>query len=301
MRNKFVSFLLLVSITGCANYSKTPNPATSTPQFSISKTETPLVTITPFSRPSYELKIVNPPPLEVGLPDLIVADNGTLYLTREKGTISSYSKAILSTNTGCIVDRVTATYSPDYEYVTIAKHCIAMEDMEDVYLLHSDGIGLVRTIVGYDTYEGGTNRPIEWAPDSKSLLYFRSAGFSDAHIEIFTGIFRYDIETAERKYLAPMWGQFKWSPDGKWIAILDARSNNECKVLYLLDPQGTRLWELDSICEDVDTSTEILWQTAENSSKILVVIQKERENQNIIATKEYETENLSSYRQVPIQ
>lgn len=274
---------------------------TSTPLSSITITETPVVTLTPLSRPPYDFIVLNPPPSEIGLPELIVDDDGTLDLTKEKGTTSEYSRGILNTNSGCFVDTVTATYSPDYQYITIAKRCIANEGHESVYLVHSNGVGLVRTIVGYDGYESGTNRPIEWAPDSKSLIYFRSAGFSDAHIEVFTGIFRYDIETAEREYLAPMWGPYKWSPNGKWIAILDERSNLECKVLYLLDSQGESLWELDSICEDLGVNTELLWQSAEGSSDVLVMLQKERENQNIISTKEYETVNMASYRQVPIR
>ncbi len=98
-----------------------------------------------------------------------------------------------------------------------------------------------------------------------------------------------------------MWGPYKWSPNGKWIAILDERSNLECKVLYLLDSQGESLWELDSICEDLGVNTELLWQSAEGSSDVLVMLQKERENQNIISTKEYETVNMASYRQVPIR
>jgi hypothetical protein len=77
--------------------------------------------------------------------------------------------------------------------------------------------------------------------------------------------------------------------------------NTECQVLYLLDSQGESLWELDRVCENSDVKTEILWQRAEGSSDVLVILQKERENQNVISTKEYETVNMSSYRQVPIQ
>jgi hypothetical protein len=302
MKIQVFTFLLLFSLTGCANYSEIPSMITSTPLSSITIPETPVATLTPLPRPPYDFIVLNSPPPEIGLPELIVADDGTLDLTSEKGTSAEYSRGILNTNSGCFVRKVTASYSPDFEYIAIAKRCIGDEDYESVYLIHSDGTGLMRTVVGYDSYESGTNRPIEWAPDSKSLIYFRSPGHSDAHIEVFSGIIRYDIETAERKYLAPMWGQYKWSSDGKWIAVLDETNRRgDCQTLYLLDAHGESLYELDKVCEHSNANTEILWQKVEGSNDVLVITQKERKNQNIISREEYEIANLSSYRQVLIK
>jgi hypothetical protein len=279
MRNRFFSCLMLLALTGCANNLAVP------------------ITPTIMQDSSYQVIVLNAPPTEMELPDFF-EDSGTLYLG---GNSELHPKAIFTHESACPITDVTVTYSPDYQYVTIAKGCMASHGLNKVYLLHSDGIGLIRTITGYDSYESGTNRPIEWAPDSKSFIYYRSAGFSDAHIEVFIGIFRYEVETAERKYLAPIWGDYKWSSDGKWIAILDDTSNTECKDLYLLDSDGESLWKLDNVCEDPNAKIEMIWQKTNDSGEVLAVIQKENENQHIISMKEYETASLSSYRQVPIR
>ena len=263
----------------------------------VTETIAPVPTST--TGPTFNLRILNPPPVELGLPNLVVDNDGTLYLTEEKDTISIHSRAILSNTRGCLVDRVTASYSPDYHFIALAQRCAFSEGSQSVYLVHSDGVGLIRTIVGYDSYESGTNRDIEWAPDSKSLVYFRTPGYSDAHIEVFAGLVRYDIETAERKFLAQVWGEYRWSLDGKWIAILETNAHDGCQKLYLLDSQGEGLWEVDNICDLSSVGIEIFWQEINPSNEVLVVLQKESENQNIVFRKEYDIAKLSFDNPVP--
>src|SRR5215208_5876351 len=108
MRILFFSFLFLFPITSCAGYSEVPIGVTSTP----------------LARPPYDYIVINAPPSESGLPELIVADDGTLDLIKDKGTSSEYSRGVLDTNSGCFVAKVTASYSPDYAYIAIAKRCI---------------------------------------------------------------------------------------------------------------------------------------------------------------------------------
>jgi hypothetical protein len=289
-----------MAIAGCASSSENP-VATSTFLTSTQVTETVLPSLTSTTGPTFELRILNPPSAEKGLPDLVVGNDGTLYLTTEKDIVPNRSRPILSNTKSCLVDRVTASYSPDYQFIALAQQCAFSESSQSVYLVHSDGIGLIRTIVGYDSYESGTNRDIEWAPDSKSLVYYRTPGYSDAHIEVFAGLFRYDIETAERKFLAQAWGEYRWSLDGKWIAILETNAHDGCQKLYLLDAQGEGLWEVDNICDLSSIGIEIFWQEITPSNPVLVVLQRESENQNIVFRKEYDVAKLSFNKPVPIR
>ncbi len=110
------------------------------------------------------------------------------------------------------VQRVTQSFSregdpawsPDGKLIAFVSD---KSGRDEIWIAHEDGTGLKKL-----TESEGEKQAIQWAPDSKALMYAASDH----------KLYRYDFETARGAVIAS--GEAgniqgaRWSPDGKWVA-----------------------------------------------------------------------------------
>ena len=141
------------------------------------------------------------------------ADGYDLSPSNRRAAISVHGEIFsIATDRGDI-QRVTQSYSreidpawsPDGKWIAFVSD---KSGRDEVWMAHEDGTGLKKVSDG-----DGEKQAIQWAPDSKALIYAASDH----------KLYRYDLDMAKSTVIAS--GEAgniqgaRWSPDGKWIAF----------------------------------------------------------------------------------
>ena len=141
------------------------------------------------------------------------ADGYDLSPSNRRAAISAHGEIFsIATDRGDI-QRVTQSYSREIDpaWSPDGKWIAFMSDKsgrDEVWMAHEDGTGLKKL-----SEDDGEKQNIQWAPDSKSLIYSASDH----------KLYRYDLEVARGAVIAS--GEAgniqgaRWSPDGKWVAF----------------------------------------------------------------------------------
>jgi WD40 repeat protein len=260
------TMICLIFLCSCIPFSSEPIkplPITEMPLSAPAQTFTaiPLVVPTPL--------IINSPPIDLDVPDPTIDSSGNLRLNNIyiNGDIAHcYPGDIAEIN-----------YSPNYKNVLVLVHCL--EELNQLFLFQADGYSLLREITA-DSWEIVLGNKYSWSPNGNSIVYFRTACCTDAHVEIRTGLVRYDVRTADRKLLvASSYPESPplWSPDGQWIAFLSPEFQNyPCTSLYVVSSSGSIMWKFEKFClEKVRWSQANLSWEIENENMLLLRVEYE--------------------------
>jgi Tol biopolymer transport system component len=85
----------------------------------------------------------------------------------------------------------------------------------------------------FQTFPDSSGEPVTWAPDSAVLIYTSSTGT----------LWRADLASEQRTTLSPQQrGSAQtpaWSPDGRWVALVQQETPTAAAALWLMRPDGS--------------------------------------------------------------
>jgi Tol biopolymer transport system component len=151
--------------------------------------------------------VINSPPSNLNIPMPEIDSSGHLNLNNihiNNDVVHCYPGYVEEIN-----------YSPDYKNVLVLVHCI--EELNQLFLFRADGYSLLREITA-DSWETILGNKYSWSPDGNSIVYFRTSCCTDAHSEVWAGLVRYDVQTADRKLLVGSYARWLLAPKTSTLA-----------------------------------------------------------------------------------
>jgi TolB protein len=128
----------------------------------------------------------------------------------------------------------TLALSPDGSRIVFLRTPIADDHDADVYVVATDGTGLVR--LSPPTMAVECCAPPDWSPDGSRIVF---AGKS--RLERWA-VYSIDADGSDRERISPLDGWAfapRWSPDGRMIAFTQSASDGA--QIFLVHPDGTDL------------------------------------------------------------
>ena len=85
-----------------------------------------------------------------------------------------------------------------------------------------------------------TNHPLSehspsWSPDGKSIAFLRGDLYAQRKIDLVIA----SSAGGDEKTLTQVWGGLDWSPDGRYLAVIDDETPDTPSSVFLLSPDGT--------------------------------------------------------------
>ena len=246
------------SPTATATLSPTPAPTvtavptntpSTTPQPTATATATPTPTITP-----------------TAFPTAAATDDGLVYL-EDQLLLDTQQEA-----PGCFgVGEIS--YAPTNDYFLVLLSCF--EGDNEAFLFKADGSGRQKItgqwrFLNYNYYD--------WSPDGRYLVYQRinSCCATPPADAPPVGLVRYDAAAGEERFLMAGGGKPKWSPDGKWIAVL--KSAYPRAYIDVISVDDGQTWRLDVQDYASPWTVSLAWeQTEQPEVLVLRVVQSDRE------------------------
>ncbi len=183
-------------------------------------------------------------------PQASFTDDGQVYLG-EKLLLNIQQDAPDCFNVGDIL------YSPIHTHFLVVFDCIEGDNVGFIFQANGTNKAQITTTSDYIN-----NHAYDWSPDGKWLIYQRVNSFGH---ELFSdmppdGLVRYSIETGKKDTLIQRVNGVspRWSLDGKWIAFYVINNLVSKTTIYLLQADGSALWELDSF-SSIDEKSTLTW------------------------------------------
>ncbi len=143
------------------------------------------------------------------------------------------------------------TWSPDGERIAFVS---GRAGNLDIWIMESDG----SNPLNLTEQDLGSNFSPLWSPDGQFLAYL-SAPAGEEFYDVLSGVGYYDVWVMRRDGSNPInltvnfegkSGEYRWSPDGRYIALISESANGSYSDIWLMEPDGSNPLNLTS---DQDT------------------------------------------------